>query len=40
MAGETPITVIGNLTADPELRLHPQRGACRELHGGINPANL
>ncbi|MBW4968584.1 single-stranded DNA-binding protein, partial [Pseudoalteromonas sp. CR1] len=23
MAGETPITVIGNLTADPELRFTP-----------------
>ena len=26
MAGETPITVIGNLTADPELRFTPNGG--------------
>ena len=27
MAGETPITVIGNLTADPELRFTPSGAA-------------
>ena len=27
MAGETPITVIGNLTADPELRFTPNGAA-------------
>lgn len=39
MAGETPITVIGNLTADPELRFTPN-GVPVANHGGINPANL
>src|SRR3712207_9457872 len=27
MAGETPITVVGNLTADPELRFTPSGAA-------------
>jgi single-stranded DNA-binding protein len=27
MAGETPITLIGNLTADPELRFTPSGAA-------------
>ena len=31
MAGETPITVIGNLTADPELRFTPN-GAVSYTH--------
>ena len=27
MAGETPITIIGNLTSDPELRFTPSGAA-------------
>ena len=37
MAGDTVITVIGNLTADPELRW-TQSG--RRFHGGLHPPNL
>ncbi len=36
MAGDTVITVVGNLTADPELRFTP--GGCRgrELHRRVH----
>ncbi len=39
MAGETVITIVGNLTADPELRTigSVDRG---ELHDCFHPANL
>ena len=40
MAGDTVITVIGNLTADPELRFTPIRRRGRELHRRLDPANL
>ena len=39
MAGETVITVVGNLTADPELRF-TQRAPGRRLHCGRHPAHL
>ena len=32
MAGETTITLVGNLTADPEPALHPLRCGSSELH--------
>ncbi len=41
MAGDTTITVIGNLTADPELRFTPVRGGRgRELHRGVHAAHV
>ena len=36
MAGETVITIVGNLTADPELRTI----GSGELHDCFHPANL
>ena len=40
MAGDTIITVIGNLTADPELRFTP--AGCRgcKLHGCFHAPHL
>ena len=40
MAGETVITIVGNLTADPELRTIGQRCDRGELHDCFHPANL
>ena len=40
MAGETTITVIGNLTADPELRLHPAGRGDGEVHRRVDPADV
>ena len=40
MAGETVITVVGNLTADPELRFTPSGGRGRQLHRRVDPAHL
>jgi single-strand DNA-binding protein len=40
MAGETPLTIIGNLTNDPELQVHPGRRRRRELHGCVDPAHV
>ena len=40
MAGETTITVIGNLTSDPELRFTPVGIRRRELHRRIDTAHL
>jgi len=52
MSGDTIITVIGNLTADPELRspsgrtlgnstsLHRFRCRRRQLHRRLHPADL
>lgn len=37
MAGETPITVIGNLTADPELRFTPQGHAVSKFTVASTP---
>ena len=36
MAGETVITVIGNLTSDPELRFTPSGAAVAELDRQLN----
>lgn len=40
MAGDTVITVIGNLTADPELRWTQSGARGRRFHGGLHPPNL
>ena len=40
MAGETVITVIGNLTSDPELRFTPSGSGSSELHHCFHPADL
>ncbi len=40
MAGETVITVVGNLTSDPELRFTPNGACSRELHRGLDAAYL
>ena len=40
MAGETVITVVGNLTDRPRAPLHPQRCSGRELHRRLHPAHL
>ncbi len=40
MAGDTVITVIGNLTADPELRWTQSGAAVADFHGGLHPPNL
>ena len=37
MAGETPITVIGNLTADPELRFTPSGAAVAKFRVASTP---
>jgi hypothetical protein len=39
MAGETIITVVGNLTSDPEM-VHAERCGCRELHHRVDPAHF
>jgi single-strand DNA-binding protein len=40
MAGETTITVIGNLTADPELRFTPSGAAVAKFSIASTPRNL
>ena len=40
MAGETPITVIGNLTADPELRFTPSGAAVANFTVASTPRNF
>lgn len=40
MAGETPITVIGNLTADPELRFTPSGHAVANFTVASTPRNF
>ena len=40
MAGDTNITVVGNLTADPELRFTAVRRGRREFHRRLHPAHL
>ena len=37
MAGETPITVVGNLTADPELRSTPTGLEVANLRIAVTP---
>ena len=37
MAGETPITVIGNLVADPELRYIPSGAAVANFRIASSP---
>lgn len=37
MANTTPLTVVGNLTADPELRFTPTGAACCALTVAVNP---
>ena len=38
MAGDTTITVVGNLTADPGAAVHPVGCGRRELHGRVDAA--
>ncbi len=40
MAGETPITVVGNLTADPELRFTPSGAAVANFTVASTPRNF
>jgi len=40
MAGETPITIIGNLTADPDLRFTPSGHAVANLSIASTPRNF
>ncbi|MDR2619709.1 MAG: single-stranded DNA-binding protein [Propionibacteriaceae bacterium] len=40
MAGEPPITIIGNLTADPELRFTPQGAAVANFTVAATPRTL
>jgi single-strand DNA-binding protein len=40
MAGETPITIIGNLTADPELRFTPSGAAVASFTVASTPRTL
>ena len=40
VAGDTIITIIGNLTDDPELRFTPSRRRGRELHRRLHPADV
>jgi single-strand DNA-binding protein len=40
MAGETPITVVGNLTADPELRFTPSGAAVANFTVASTPRTL
>lgn len=39
MAGDTTITIVGNLTADPELRFTVRCGR-GEFHRGVNAPDL
>ena len=40
MAGETVITVVGNLTDDPELRFTPSGAAVANFTRRVHPAHL
>nr|NLD40108.1 single-stranded DNA-binding protein [Actinomycetales bacterium] len=40
MAGETIITVVGNLTADPELRFTPSGAAVASFTVASTPRNF
>ena len=40
MAGETVITVVGNLTADPEIRTIGGGAAARQLYDRLHSAHL
>ena len=40
MAGETIITIVGNLTADPELRFTPSGAAVADFTVASTPAHL
>src|SRR3982750_2287069 len=40
MAGETPITVVGNLTADPELRFTPSGAAVANFTVASTPRSF
>ena len=40
MAGETVITVVGNLTADPELRFTPSGAAVANFTVASTPRNF
>ena len=40
MAGETPITLVGNLTADPELRFTPSGAAVANFTVASTPRNF
>ena len=40
MAGDTVITIIGNITGDPGLRFTPSRCCRRELHRGLHAAGV
>jgi len=40
MAGETTITVVGNLTADPELRFTPSGAAVASFTVAATPRTL
>jgi single-strand DNA-binding protein len=40
MAGETPITIIGNLTADPELRFTPSGAAVASFTVASTPRTM
>jgi single-strand DNA-binding protein len=40
MAGETPITVVGNLTSDPELRFTPSGAAVANFTVASTPRNF
>ena len=40
MAGDTIITVVGNLTHDPELRFTPSGAAVASFTIAVNPAYL
>ena len=37
-AGDTQITLVGNLTNDPELRFTPSGAAVAKVHGRFNTA--
>jgi single-stranded DNA-binding protein len=34
MAGEQQTTIVGNLTAPPELKVHPERGVGVQVYRG------
>lgn len=40
MAGETVITVIGNLTADPDVRFTAAGATVAKLHRGVDAAHV
>ena len=40
MAGDTIITIVGNLTADPEMRFTPSGAGGGLLHGRLHAANF